>query len=68
MNTGKCPKCDKLLTSVKIEDMKLTVNLTPAWNGVSYICPMCRAILGVSIDPIALKADIVKDVLKGLGR
>jgi hypothetical protein len=33
---------------------------------VSFCCPHCRAILSVSIDPIAIKTDIVKELLKKL--
>ena len=68
MNTGKCPKCENILTSVKIESMNISISFAPAWNGVSYVCPRCSAILGVSMDPIALKADIVSEVLEGIGR
>ena len=46
MNTGKCPKCENILTSVKIESMNISISFAPAWNGVSYVCPRCSAILG----------------------
>jgi uncharacterized protein with PIN domain len=60
MNSGKCPKCEKVLTSVIIEKMNISVNLQPKWLGVSYVCPHCRTILSVGIDPIALKTDLVQ--------
>lgn len=60
MNSGKCPKCEKVLTSVIIEKMNISVNLQPMWLGVSYVCPHCRTILSVGIDPIALKTDLVQ--------
>jgi hypothetical protein len=66
MNTGKCPKCEKLLTSVKIEPIDVQQGFQTAWHGVSLSCPWCRAILSVSIDPIAIKTDIVNEVVKAL--
>jgi hypothetical protein len=40
--------------------------LDPNIGGISYLCPMCFELLGVAIDPIALKAEIVAEVLDGL--
>lgn len=39
---------------------------TSGYKGVSYQCGGCRAILSVGIDPLALKADLVKEVVKAL--
>jgi hypothetical protein len=45
----------------------VSVNATHGvWNGVSYDCPYCFSSLGVSIDPIAIKSDIIADLLKAL--
>ena len=63
---GNCPKCEKSLTSVTIEDVKVVVSLQHKWNGISYLCPYCRTILSVGIDPIALKSDTVAEVVKAL--
>ena len=68
MNTGKCPKCDRLLTSVQVENINVTESGRTRWKGGSFLCPYCRAILSVGLDPLALKADIVSEILKGLGR
>jgi uncharacterized protein with PIN domain len=68
MNTGKCPKCDRLLTNVLVEEIKVNVGFSPTWRGASFVCPYCHAILSVGIDPIALQEDIVKEVLQGLGK
>ena len=62
MNSGKCPKCEKVLNSVKIEKIDVSLNLQPKWLGVSYVCPNCSTILSVGIDPIALKTDLVKEL------
>ncbi len=34
-----------------------------AYKGVSFICPSCSCVLGVGGDPIALKAEIVDEVV-----
>lgn len=59
MNTGKCPKCDGLPTSILAESINISVNFQPKWKGVAFLCPYCRAILGTGIDPLAIKADII---------
>ncbi len=66
MNVGKCPKCEATLSSVNIEHVDVSQNFQSRWHGVSYTCPHCRTILSVSIDPISLKADIVKEVAAAL--
>lgn len=71
MNLGKCPGCKKLIQTVKMEGITIEPSLgftAPSYHGVSYLCPYCNVILGVSIDPIAVKTDTVRDVLSGLGR
>ena len=62
INSGKCPKCEKVLTSVKIEKIDVALNLQSKWLGVSYVCPHCSTILSVGIDPIALKTDLVNEL------
>jgi len=62
---GKCPKCEKLISSVRCDPV--TVNASGGnWHGVSYSCPLCFSILSVSVDPIAVKEDIVQDLLRAL--
>jgi uncharacterized protein with PIN domain len=65
IHMGKCPKCDGVVNNVHAE--AVTIKTGPmgtgrAYNGVSYLCPLCRAVLSVSIDPLALKADTVKAI------
>lgn len=59
---SKCPKCEQSLTQIRVEDVALNAG-RKSWNGVSYCCPHCHTVLSVELDPIALKADIVKQVL-----
>ena len=63
-HTGKCPKCDALVSKVKIEHVDIMENLTSKWHGVSLVCQYCGCVLGVSIDPVALKNDVVAAVQK----
>lgn len=66
IHTGKCPSCKNVLRSVRIENLDITIGIQPAWKGVSYVCPACNAILGVQIDPVALKTDTIKGIMHSL--
>ena len=66
MSFGQCPKCETILNNVNLEGIDVYVNHQPQWNGVAYLCPFCNSILSVGIDPIALKTDIVDDLLRKL--
>ncbi len=67
MNIGKCPKCDKTVTSVRLEDVEVTVGFESRWRGITYCCPWCSAVLSVQIDPVALKTDIIQGIADRLG-
>jgi len=62
---SKCPKCEQSLTEIRVEEVTLNAG-RKVWNGVTYFCPHCYTVLSVELDPIALKADIVKQVLHEL--
>ena len=68
LNNGKCPKCDKVISSVRHEHIKVGMPLMnePEWHGISYICPSCSTVLSVSIDPVALKNDTITALLAAL--
>ncbi|WP_313226256.1 hypothetical protein [Stutzerimonas chloritidismutans] len=69
INTGKCPKCEKILQNAHIEPIELKQGFNQAtWNGAAISCPWCKTILSASIDPLAIKADIVNEIKKLLGR
>lgn len=57
----KCPKCNRLINSVEIKHISINENFNPKYNGVAYVCPNfdCDSIISVSIDPIAIKTDII---------
>lgn len=59
-----CPKCTAEVQSVNIRAITITSPADPPWNGVGYECPHCGFLLGVGIDPVALKADTVREILQ----
>jgi hypothetical protein len=63
LNSGKCPTCTKTVTTVRIEDVHVAVGFENRWRGLTYVCQHCATVLSVGIDPIALKADIVNEIL-----
>jgi hypothetical protein len=66
IHAGKCPKCENAVTSVSLEPVDVTQAFTQKWHGVSFLCPHCQTVLGVGIDPVALKTETVKGVVKAL--
>jgi len=60
-----CPKCEDPVTVLSIHPMTaMAVGTT--FKAVCYVCPSCDAVLGAGLDPIALKMDVVLEVLEGL--
>ncbi|TLX12132.1 hypothetical protein [Rhizobium sp. MHM7A] len=67
MTTGKCPKCDSHMPYVKFEGIEARQNFgTNAWSSVSFLCPVCSTVIGVQIDPVAIKTDTVNAILNAL--
>ena len=60
MHTGKCPKCEAVLDRVEVEELPAAA--AKVWRSVAYLCPKCKTILSVQIDPIALRGDLNKHV------
>ena len=56
---GNCPKCQKTLSQVVAEDIKIRVPEVGDWKGISYKCPHCSTI-SVWIDPVILRDDTLK--------
>ena len=60
-----CPSCEAPVSRVKLH--AVTVQAVGAtWNGVSYSCPSCLHVLSVGIDPIAIKSDLVEEIVAAL--
>ncbi len=73
MLTGKCPNpaCGKIPQNLVIETPKIHAGFTiggTTYKGATILCPHCKIIISASIDPLALKADMVAEVKKALGR
>ncbi|WP_104839205.1 hypothetical protein [Sinorhizobium fredii] len=63
MATGKCPKCEKTVTRLKLEGVDATEGFsTGGWKAVTLLCPSCSTVLGAAIDPIAIKTDIINSL------
>ncbi len=64
--SAKCPSCGNLINRVHFEE----VNAEPgffsygAWRSIAFLCPQCRVVLSVQIDPIAIRTDICDHVDK----
>jgi len=60
---GKCPHCENLIGSVIIDTVDGHADLTK-WRTLLYKCPTCQKVLSCQIDPIAIRTDIVQQVVK----
>lgn len=66
---GKCPKCEALVSRFDFEQAVIGDRvLGPFFHGISICCPQCKTVLGASIDPAALAADIAARVVERLQR
>ena len=60
--TGKCPYCQKVITSFEVEDVHAAVQYRPQWKGFAYLCPACRTVLSVQINPLTIQTDTVRQI------
>jgi len=63
---AKCPKCEKMISQVRLSDVAVLGRGPINWHGISYDCPFCQTSLSVSIDPVALKTDVVSEVTRAV--
>jgi len=68
MSLGKCPKCEGWVSYAVGEGVEIRVPAGKTWKGISYLCPNCRTVISVQIDPIAIRADIINSVVDELKR
>ena len=69
IKTGKCPGCGKVPNfGIDVQPVDIKAPGGAKWRGIMYVCPdtQCHTILGVGIDPLALKTDVVDGVIKAL--
>lgn len=59
--TTYCPHCGNVIRRVVIAGVEGNANVA-TWNCISLNCPSCHKSLGVQIDPIAIKNDIVSEL------
>jgi len=65
MNTNKCPHCKNTITTVKTEDITMTVGMgKPAWKGFSHACPSCHSVLNVEVNPLAVQGEVLDAIAK----
>ena len=69
IKTGKCPGCGKVpVFGIQVQATELKFLDGRTWHGVIYVCPdgKCHTILGVELDPIAVRRDTVNAVVEAL--
>lgn len=61
IHAGKCPKCGKPVTSYLLEGAPAKpMGQEKGFPAVSFLCPSCKTVLGVQIDPVTVMSDTVK--------
>lgn len=68
LHTGKCPKCDQEMPYIQTQSVQARVLSGSAWSAISYQCPLCLTVISVATDPIAVKAEIVSEILRARGK
>ena len=68
MTSGKCPHCKATVSKARVEAITIQKSDGVTFPGVSYTCSGCNAVLSVSLDPIAVKDELVKELRRILGR
>lgn len=58
-----CPHCKQSIGHVEIQDVKVAPIMQQGFHGCAYLCPRCKAVLSVGIDPLVLQKDTV-DMLR----
>jgi hypothetical protein len=66
--TGKCPKCETQLAQTVVEHITVgNQAFGPLHYGAAILCGKCKTVLGISIDPVRMKEEIITEVLESLG-
>lgn len=63
---AKCPKCESNINHMNAANHDIWAGGRPRWKGVFFTCPKCQTILGAGVDDVAVKADIVNEVVAKL--
>lgn len=64
---GKCPKCQEVVLRANIADVPARAFMgRTEWKAISFNCPLCNTVIGMQIDPIAIKTDIIDELMRKL--
>lgn len=66
MIDGRCPNCGVVVTGVSIKPVTGHVEGS-SWRVNTYSCESCGVVLGAELDPVALKTEILEELVKRLG-
>lgn len=56
--SGICPACKKSMSKIELKETPLSFGTGQnSYKGITFQCPSCHTVLGVSFDPAALKKD-----------
>ena len=61
---AKCPHCNQPLLNLDLTSVPASSFMGVEWSTVIYSCPSCQKALNASIDPIAIKTDIINAITK----
>ena len=65
---SKCGSCGKVVTTTRFNTGTCRAIGGAEYKTVVHSCPFCSAIFSVEIDPLAVRTEIVSQVLKALGK
>jgi hypothetical protein len=65
IHTGKCPKCGRIIDRVDTEAVEIRDG-AKSFKGTSFLCPSCRAVLSVGLDPLRFKTELVNETVAAL--
>ena len=61
-----CPKCGASIRKVDLNQIEAKAEHGPSLRAITYSCTRCFHVLSVGIDPIAVKNEIVKQIVEAL--
>jgi uncharacterized protein with PIN domain len=61
---AKCPYCNSIISSLTLEEITSSAFMGQPWRTLAYVCPHCQKILNVTIDPIAIKTDTIRETIE----
>jgi hypothetical protein len=68
MPAGKCPVCQNPVTHASGQSLEINFENGATLSGVSFQCPnpACNTVIGIQVDPLAYKREIVREVTASL--